>query len=203
MAVPQTFHSCSWDSWLPLFHSIQPPKQGPLGWRDQQATESEHGSQEQCTTAEGMLRTHSHWPLESQSWGWMFQQEKWDGKWAVLALYQLLCLPWCSVLTLHQKEHLAGSGKCGFVQSSWTKDAAFAWSQKSFHCLRVSSVQLLSCVRLWDPMDCSTPGFSVHHQLPELTQTLVHRIGDAIQPSHPLSSPSPPSNLSQHQGLFR
>ena len=55
-----------------------------------------------------------------------------------------------------------------------------------------------------DPMDCSTPGFPVHHQLPELTQTHVHRVGDAIQPSHPLSSPSPPTfNLSQHQGLFK
>ena len=55
---------------------------------------------------------------------------------------------------------------------------------------------------LCDPMDCGTPGFPVHHQLPELTQTHVHRVGDAIQPSHTLSSPSPPSfNLSQHQGL--
>ena len=53
-------------------------------------------------------------------------------------------------------------------------------------------------------MDCSTPGFPVHHQLLEPTQTHVHRIGDAIQPSHPLSSPSPPAfNLSQHQGLFQ
>ena len=51
-------------------------------------------------------------------------------------------------------------------------------------------------------MDCSTPGFPVHNQLPELTQTHVHRVGDAIQPSHPLSSPSPPVfNLSQHRGL--
>ena len=53
-------------------------------------------------------------------------------------------------------------------------------------------------------MDCSTPGFPVHHQLPEPTQTHVHWVGDAIQPSHPLSSPSPPVfNLSQHQGLFQ
>ena len=52
-------------------------------------------------------------------------------------------------------------------------------------------------------MDCSTPGFPDHHQLPELAQTHVHWVGDAIQPSHPLSSPSPPAfNLSQHQGLF-
>ena len=67
-----------------------------------------------------------------------------------------------------------------------------------------SSVQSLSCVRLCDPMDCSTPGFPVHCQLPELAQTHVHQVGDAIQPSHPLLSPSSPVfNLSQHQGLFQ
>jgi len=53
-------------------------------------------------------------------------------------------------------------------------------------------------------MDYSMPGFPVHHQLPEFVQTHVHRVGDAIQSSHPLSSPSPPAlNLSQHQGLFQ
>ena len=61
-----------------------------------------------------------------------------------------------------------------------------------------------SCPTLCDPMDCSMPGFPVHQQLPELAQTYVHWVGDAIQPSHPLSSPSPPAfNLSQHQGLFQ
>ena len=61
-----------------------------------------------------------------------------------------------------------------------------------------------SCLTLCDPMDCSTPGFPVHHQLLGLTQTHVHWVRDAIQPSHPLSSPSPPVfNLSQHQGLFQ
>ena len=55
---------------------------------------------------------------------------------------------------------------------------------------------------LCDPMDCSTLGFPVHHQLSELAQTHVHQVGDAVQPSHPLSSPSSPAfNLSQHQGL--
>ena len=53
-------------------------------------------------------------------------------------------------------------------------------------------------------MDCSTPGFSVHHQLLELAQTHVHRVSDATQSSHPLSSPSPPAfSLSQHQGIFQ
>ena len=55
-----------------------------------------------------------------------------------------------------------------------------------------------------DPMDCSTPGFPIHHQLPEFAQTHVHWVDDAVQPSHPLSPPSAPSfNLSQHQGLFQ
>ena len=68
----------------------------------------------------------------------------------------------------------------------------------------ISSAQSLSRVRLSDPMDCSKPGFPVHHQLPELTQPHVHSVGDAIQPSHPLSSPSLPTfNLSQHQDLFK
>ena len=67
-----------------------------------------------------------------------------------------------------------------------------------------NSVQSLSHVRLCDPMNHSTPGLPVHHQLPESTQTHVHRVDDAIQVSHPLSSPSPPAlNLSQHQGLFK
>ena len=60
------------------------------------------------------------------------------------------------------------------------------------------------CPTVCDPINHSTPGFPVHHQLPEFTQTHVHRVGDAIQPFHPLSSPSPPApNPSQHQGLFQ
>ena len=68
------------------------------------------------------------------------------------------------------------------------------------HCCSVTKL----CPTLCDPMDYSTPGFPVHHQLPEFTQTHVHSVSDAIQPSHPLSSPSPPTiNLSKHQGLFK
>ena len=60
-----------------------------------------------------------------------------------------------------------------------------------------------SCQTLCDPMDCSTPGFPVYYQIPELAQPHVHRVSDTIQPSHPLLSHSPPAfNLSQHQGLF-
>ena len=69
--------------------------------------------------------------------------------------------------------------------------------------VQFSSVALL-CPTLCDPMNRSTPGLPVHHQLPEFAQTHVHWVGDAIQPSHPLSSPSPPApNPSQHRGLFQ
>ena len=81
------------------------------------------------------------------------------------------------------------------------------WAVGNAHCTAMlytfSSVAQL-CPTLCDPMNCSTPGLPVHHQLPEFTQTHVHRVGDAIQPSHPLSSPSPPDpNPSQHQSLFQ
>ena len=69
--------------------------------------------------------------------------------------------------------------------------------------IQLSSVQLLSCVQFCDPMGWSTSGLPVHHQLLEFTQTHVYWVGDAIQLSHPLLSPSPPAfNISQHQGLF-
>ena len=69
--------------------------------------------------------------------------------------------------------------------------------------IKVSSVHLSHSV-VSDSLNHSTPGLPVHHQLPESTQTHVHRVGDAIQPSHPLLSPSPPAlSLSQHQGLFK
>ena len=65
-------------------------------------------------------------------------------------------------------------------------------------------IQPLSCPTLCYPLNCSTPGFPIHHQLLELAQAHVHQVSNAIQPSHPLLSPSPPAlNLSQHQGLFQ
>ena len=91
----------------------------------------------------------------------------------------------------HQTSSLAQLYMSGFLQ-------LHVFSSHQF-----SSVAQLSPT-LCDPMDCSTPGFSVHHQLPELSQTNVHQVSDAIQPCHPLLSPSPPTfNLSQHQGLFQ
>ena len=94
------------------------------------------------------------------------------------------------------------------VSQFYTSGGQSIGASASASVLPMNSVQFSSvaqsCLTLWDSMDCSTPGFPVHHQLPELTQTHVHRVSDAIQPSHPLSSPFPPAlNLSQHQGLFR
>ena len=94
-------------------------------------------------------------------------------------------------------------------------NSAFKWIYFSFSLLLFTSlldIYILvqfssvtqSCLTLCNPMNHSTPSLPVHHQLQEVTQIHVHRVGDAIQPSHPLSSPSPPApNPSQHQGLFQ
>ena len=94
----------------------------------------------------------------------------------------------------------------GVTKSDTTKLNAFPSSpcdqQSSPPFSQFSSVSQ-PCPTLCNPMNRSTPGLPVHHQLPEFTQTHVHRIGDAIQPSHPLSSPSPAPNPSQHQSPFQ
>ena len=78
------------------------------------------------------------------------------------------------------------------------------YREASASVLPVNAKSLQSCPTLCEPMDFGTPGLPVHHQLPEPTQTHVHPVGDTIQPSHPLLSPSPPAlNRSQHQGLFQ
>ena len=82
--------------------------------------------------------------------------------------------------------------------------AGVSWIPKMFIVSVQFSSVTQSCLTLCDPMNRSTPGPPVYHQLPESTQTHAHWVSDAIQPSHPLSSPSPPTfNLSQHQGLFK
>ena len=100
-------------------------------------------------------------------------------------------------LTLNTVSHpeMEGIKILGHFWVSW-----YNWSTNG---KMFSSVTQL-CAALCNPMDCSTPGFPVYHQLPELAQTIVHWVGHAIQPSHPLKSLSPPAfNLSQHQGLFQ
>ena len=94
------------------------------------------------------------------------------------------------------------------IERELKKTIPFTIAMKRIKYLGISSVQfssvVQSCPTLCDPMNCSTPGLPVHHQLPEFTQTQVHRVSEAIQPSHPLSFPSPPaSNPSQHRSLFQ
>ena len=99
------------------------------------------------------------------------------------------------------KAAFPGASKSIQIATTNLQIVNFKWTSSSSPLL--SSVTQ-SCPTLWDPMDCSTPGLPVHHQLREFTQTHVHWVGDAIQPSHPLLSPSPPTfNLFQHQGLFK
>ena len=103
----------------------------------------------------------------------------------------------------HPASCVCYSSKCC---SHWYKHrctcAAEIYCRPTAYSLFSSVAQL--CPTLCDPMNRSTPGLPVHHQLPEFTQTHVHQVGDAIQPSHPLSSPSPPApNPSQHQSLFQ
>ena len=93
------------------------------------------------------------------------------------------------------------------VIKKWGAEKGFCAWEPHRVLLGISSVQFSSvaqlCPTLCNPMDCSTPGFPVHHQFPEFTQTHVYWVGDAIQPSHPMSSTSPAFNLSQQQGLFK
>ena len=92
--------------------------------------------------------------------------------------------------------------KCGISTTGPQGKSRINFSSHPCSCCYCSVTK--SCLTLCDPMDCSTPGFPVFHYLPEFAQTHVHWIGDAIQPSHPLSSASPPAlNLSQQQGLFQ
>ena len=86
-------------------------------------------------------------------------------------------------------------------ESDWVSNSMTECLSTATSSVKFSSVAQ-SCPTPCDPMNCSTPGLPVHHQLPEVTQTHVHRVSDAIQPSHPLSSPSPALNPSQNQCLY-
>jgi len=94
-------------------------------------------------------------------------------------------------------------GNSSWPHTSWLSTFALIVNHPRFSSVQFSSIAQ-SCLTLCNPMDRSIPGLPVHHQLAEFTQTHVHWVGDTIQPSHPLSSPSPSAfNLSQHQGLFQ
>ena len=102
---------------------------------------------------------------------------------------------------LHLASSTTHSCKAHPCSSTWRGQffSLLSWGFFYLCCCSVTK----SCPALCDPIDCSTPGFPVHHQLPVLAQTHVHRVSNAIQPSRPHSSPSPPArSLSQHRGLF-
>ena len=112
-----------------------------------------------------------------------------------LDLYQFILLTVIFSSWLHWTPKIFGSGDNSIKALSTT-------CQMPGILLQFSSIAQL-CPTLCERMDCSTPGFPVHHHLPEFTQTHVHQVSDAIQPSHPLLSPFPPTfSLSQHLGLF-
>ena len=104
---------------------------------------------------------------------------------------------------IYKKKKYSACVPCGLPTAAWAVDIV------SLLCLKYGitvqfSLATQSCPTLCDPIDCSTPSFPVHHQLPQPTQTHVDQVGNAIQASHLLLSPSPPAfNLSQHKGLFK
>ena len=101
------------------------------------------------------------------------------------------------------KTHFRSRTQTGWKAKGW-KIQTTQTRRKSWSCHTQFSSVAQSCLTLCDPVNRSTPGLPVHHRLPEFTQTHVHRVSDAIQPSHPLSSPSPPApNPSHHQSLFQ
>ena len=112
--------------------------------------------------------------------------------------YHCFLLSFSNPVSMQDTEH-----KNKYPQVTAKGNASADWHVQHNSDSQFSSVAQ-SCPTLCNPMDCGTPGVPVHHQLTEFTQTHTHSVSDAIQPSHPLSSPSPPAlNLSQHQGLFQ
>ena len=142
------------------------------------------------------LVSDSLWPPWTAAWQDSLSITK---SWSLLKLLSIKSCPpsswWC-----HPTISSSVVPFSSYLQS-FPASESFPMSQ-FFASVQFSSVAQ-SCSTLCDPMNRSTPGLPVHHQLPEFTQTEVHRVGDAIQPSHPLSSPSPPApNPFQYQSLF-
>ena len=108
-------------------------------------------------------------------------------------------IPWKPIKKKKKKTYLLALIKKEEVELPSARDlCSTSYPLVTLNCCSVAH----SCLTLCDPMYCSTPGFPVLHHLQDLAQTHVHWVSDAIQPSHPLSSPSPAFSLSQHQGLF-
>ena len=149
----------------------------------------------------------------------LFTKQKWfrhgkqtcSWKWKALSCVQLFAPPWHS--SWNSPGQNTGVGSCSLFQRVFQTQGLVTKGEMALegrrdklevsHSDQFSSVAQ-SCLTLCNPMDCSMPGFPVHHQLLESAHTHVHWVGDAIQPSHPLSSPSLPAfNLSQHRDLFK
>ena len=115
----------------------------------------------------------------------------------MIQLYWIFCVGF-SIFVLSQEIYIYLIDNVHLIK--WGCWLEYNFIKREFHISSVAQLYLTLC----NPMDCSMQGFPVHYQLLELTQTHVHRVSDAIQPSHLLSSPSPPPfSLSQHQGLFQ
>ena len=107
-----------------------------------------------------------------------------------------------TIVIVQLLSHLANNAGKQSKETTFVGNSIIYYLHQSFLVQFGSVTQ--SCPTLCNPMNCSMPGLPVHHQLPESTQTHFHEVHDTIQPSHPLSSPSPPAlNLSQHQGFFK
>ena len=145
------------------------------------------------------LKAAKHWKPNEEDFLKVSQTPSWGNLFTPPTPH----LPMWTLSQGHYRDKIITAGR------TWTEFIAMLWfdSQITFSASLVSqsiSSVAQSCLTLCNPMDCSMPRFPVHHQLPEFTQTHVHWVGDAIQSSHPQSSPSPPAfNLSQHQDLFK
>ena len=144
------------------------------------------------------------WPLANITVSGAAQESFTAGCWVVFLIWHSIsCWLTIRVMYVHPRNYgkYREVEKCTKSEICW--EGRLSITPDPLYLVQFSSVAQL-CPTLCNPMDCSMPGLPVHHQLPESTQTHDHWVGDAIQPSHPLSSPSPPAlTLSQHQGLFQ
>ena len=170
---------------LSLFHGSKTHMTGPLIGTTRHVRSVEHVS---LSTSPGLLNTA---PASSELQGRTYCSEERTG--VKLKKHDSSCAQLVK----------AATGQLDIPNQRSVQIPAARFHMYSFSSVQFSSVTQ-SCPTLCDPMNRSTPGLPVHHQLPEFTQSHIHRVSDAIQPSHPLSSPSPPApNPSQHHSLFQ